>query len=401
MTWGFRAQRRADAFAALLDGPSPAVPAAGDARLLELVGALRAVPEVAPRADFVADLRDRLVAEAATALTPAPGGELDRLRLPVRQPRRERRLAAAVGGLAIVGATAGVAVASQSALPGDSLYPIKRAIESAHADLSVGDGSKGATILSSASDRLHEVRELTQQGGPVDDARVADTLETFSDQATEASDLLLADYAHTGHTSSIVRLHDFASSSLDQLAALEPQVPAEARDELVRAAGTLTTIDSAATQRCPACGGTPITSIPGVLVALTGAAGQLATPSAVHPAGPRPHPQHHAAGHHHGGRHAHGTGTGPGLALPTVDPGQLDPGSVLGAGSDPSAAPSAGAGSHPLQDLTHALTGGGSATPTGQPSLPAVGDVLQGTTDTLDQVLNGVLGPLTGPTPSP
>jgi hypothetical protein len=400
MTWGFPAQRRADEFAALLEGPS-SLPAERDLRLLELVGALRGLPEAAPRPEFVADLRERLMAEASTALVPSPAGELDRLRLPARQPRRDRRLAAAVGGLAIVGASTGVAMASQSALPGDSLYPIKRAIESAHADLSVGEASKGGTILSSASDRLEEVRALTQQDRPAGDAEVADTLATFTDQATEASDLLLADYQHTGNTDSIVRLHDFASSSLDLLATLEPAVPAEARDELIRAASTLATIDSQAGQRCPACGGTPITSIPSILVALQG--------PATTPVVPRAQPVGTHKRHHHTRSGTSGTSgskdadaSGPGL--PHVDPGQLGPGSILGSGSDAGTAGGGGGGTQtsPLQPLTDALTGGGDATaPTSQPSLPSVGDVVQGTNDSLDQLVNGVVDPLTGQTAAP
>jgi hypothetical protein len=424
MTWGFPAQRRADKFAALLEGPSTLLVAVRDAPLLELVGALRGLPEAIPRPEFVADLRERLMAEAATVLTPSPAGasDLDRLRLPARQPRRERRLAAAVGGLAILGASTGVAMASQSALPGDALYPVKRAIESAHADLSVGEASKGSTILASASDRLQEVKALAHRDGTARDAEVAGTLATFTDQATEASDLLLADYHHTGDPQSIVRLHDFASSSLDQLAALEPLVPAEARDELIRAASTLAAIDSQAGQQCPACGGTRITSIPSILVAaLQGPATLPAVPSPVaQPGTTSPHGHGGHLGHRGGAQGGSGgsdtDASGPGL--PQVDPGQLGPGSVLGAGSGPTTSSGSGSGSNsgsgsaggastpanPLQPLTDALTGGGnggSVAPSGRPSLPSVGDVVQGTDDTLDQLLHGIANPLTGPTQAP
>ncbi|HYF72561.1 MAG TPA: DUF5667 domain-containing protein, partial [Nocardioides sp.] len=240
MTWGFAAQRRAEQFDAWVEGTSTYD--ASDPRtaeLLELVGALRATPEVSARPEFVSGLRERLMAEAATALVP---DDVSRLTLPERRPARERRLAALAGGIAIVGATTSLAVASQSALPGDSLYPIKRAIEQAHTGLSVGEGNKGSAILASASDRLDEVDALARQDGLGDEVRIAETLNTFTDQATEASDLLLADYAHTGSTASIARLRDFASDSLGRLADLEPWVPADARDELIRAAGVLTTI---------------------------------------------------------------------------------------------------------------------------------------------------------------
>ena len=59
-----------------------------------------------------------------------------------------------------------MAVASQSALPGDALYPIKRAIENTEAGVRVSDDAKGETILSNASGRLNEVDKLTRGPTP-------------------------------------------------------------------------------------------------------------------------------------------------------------------------------------------------------------------------------------------
>ena len=53
-----------------------------------------------------------------------------------------------------------MAVAAQSALPGDALYPLKRAIENAETGFSVSDEAKGSTILGNASGRLDEVDAL-------------------------------------------------------------------------------------------------------------------------------------------------------------------------------------------------------------------------------------------------
>lgn len=376
MTWGFTAQRRAEEFDARVEGASTYDASdTRDAELLALVGALRSVPEAQPRPEFVATLRERLMAEAATALVP---DDLSRLTLPARRPARERRLAAVVGGIVIVGASTSIAVASQSALPGDSLYPVKRAIEQAHTGLSVGEGSKGTTVLANASDRLDEVDALTHQDRFGDEVRIADTLNTFTDQATEASDLLLADYAHTGEASSIARLRDFASASLTRLADLEPLVPADARDELIRAAGVLTTIDSEAALRCADCGGAGITSIPPVL-----ASGSEIV-NVPRPAGD-PVAKAERTGHdgQHGGKGAQGT------ALPDVDPGQVGPGSVLnpdGSGLQPGTTTSGG--SDPIRDLTSGLTGGDS--PSDTPSIPVVTDVVDGVTGILEGVIDGV-----------
>lgn len=381
MTWGFTAQRRADEFNDRIEAPSTGSAATRDADLLELVGALRTVPQVTARPEFVADLRAQLMAEAATALVPT---DTSKLRLPDRRPARERRFAAVVGGIAIVGVTTGVAVASQGALPGDSLYPIKRAIESAHTGLSVGEGSKGTTMLSNASDRLREVDALAHQDDLADELRVADTLNTFTDQATQATDLLLADYAHTGNASSIAKLRDFASASLDQLEALEPLVPASARDELIRAARVLEGIDSEAGQRCPSCGGRPIESIPPVLAA--------DQESILVPLAPKATAA--ADTSKQGGKHQHAGQPD----LPDVDPGNVGPGSVSNPGSgQQSSSPG------PLQDLTHSLTGGGGSNTDnpsgGGSSLPSADDVVNGVSDILEGVVGGITGQPQPPTP--
>jgi hypothetical protein len=388
MTWGFTARRRAERFDELVAGNPTGAHDARDAELLELVGAMRAVPEASPRPEFVADLRERLMAEAATALVPT---DLSRLKLPERRTGRERRLAAVVGGIAIVGATTSIAVASQSALPGDSLYTVKRAIESAHTGLTIGEADKAATILDSASDRLDEVESLARQDDFGDDARISDTLNTFTEQTTTASDLLIADYDHSGHASSIARLRDFASSSLDRLATLEPLIPIEARDELIRAADVLSTIDTEAAVRCPTCGGTPIDSIPPVL-----AGGEIITVPQAPAATPTARPD---KGDKHDGKGGQGTelpdvdddDLGPGSIL---DPGGSDPGGSDPGGSDPGGTPSGG--SNPLQDLANGLTGGGSP-PTGSPSLPSLGDVADG----VDDLLHGIVDPLTGQAQAP
>ncbi|MEP9362424.1 DUF5667 domain-containing protein [Nocardioides sp. CN2-186] len=387
MTWGLTAQRRADQFNAMVEDSSAV--ARGDARdaeLLELVGALRTVPEINARPEFVTDLRALLMAEAQTALVPA---DVSKLRLPPRKTTRERRLAAVVGGIAIVGASTSVALAAQSAVPGESLYPIKRVIESAHTGLSVGDAHKGSTMLGNASSRLDEVDALSQDPGFGDDVRIASTLGTFASQTTTAADLLFADYADHGNEDSIVELRDFVASSLDQLEALEPTIPYAARDDLIRAAAVLGQINAEAVQRCPSCGGTPVGSFPTTL---------LSSPAIVVPATPvtsqvaattKKHDGAKKHGHQHG--HQHGD-KGGSSELPDVGQG-TPPGSVL---SPPDLLPDTSGtdgGSNPLQTLTDGLSGRGSD-PTSTPSVPSVGDVVDGVT----KLLHGVVDPITGET---
>ena len=158
-----------------------------------------------------------------------------------------------------------MAVASQSAIPGDALYPVKRAIENTQAGVRVSDDAKGETILNNASGRLDEVDELTQRDNP-DAALVGSTLDTFSDQATQAADLLMTDFEQHGHESSIQALQEFTAQSMNVLGGLQQSIPTAAEGALLNAAQVLFTIDSAADQVCPDCGA-GLTEIPPQLLA--------------------------------------------------------------------------------------------------------------------------------------
>jgi len=230
---------------------------------LEIVEGLRETAPVAARPEFVADLRESLLDEARTSARLGKGHEVAARLTVVRSTttrRRERRLAAAVGGLALVGATAGMSVAAQNALPGDPLYPLKRAIENAQTGVQTDEDAKGKTLLDNASGRLDEVDQLSRES---DDAEtIAETLQTFSDQASEASELLLNDYAESGQKSSVEDLRDFTADSMNALTELENLVPEDARASLIQAVQTLTQIDQQALMACPVCGPDVIAEIP-------------------------------------------------------------------------------------------------------------------------------------------
>jgi Domain of unknown function (DUF5667) len=266
------ARRSAERFNSLLEGEQGGDVRdsrdSRDAELLELVGALQSVSRAEARPAFVADLRERLMLAAETELVvpDSPAALTDRLTVRTRRTPRERRLAVALGGIAIVGATTSMAVAAQGALPGDVLYPLKRAMENAEAGFSVSDEAKGSTILENASGRLDEVDRLTQED-EVDSAAVSQTLTTFADQATEASELLIADYEATGSEDSINDLRDFTSASIATLAVLDGVIPAEAEQALLAAAQVLFEIDSLAANLCPVCESLGITEIPVPLLA--------------------------------------------------------------------------------------------------------------------------------------
>ena len=387
MTPVFGARRRAEEFHSLVEDTSTG--GLHDARyadFLDIVASLRDTPAAQPRPEFVSGLRERLMIEAETVLVVSD--EEARLRLPARQksrrPARDRRIAAAAAGVAIVGATTSMAMAAQSALPGDTLYPLKQLIEGAQTGLAVNEGDKGATLLENASGRLAEITALSRDGQLEDGDAIADTLNTFTRQSIEASDLLLADYATTGNPNSIAELRDFTGQSMQTLTDLESVVPDPARDELLRAARILTQIDAQAQQACPSCGGDGIGEIPAILTSsFDTSAGETAdTPGTVLKVAPRK-------------KHQSGTST---PSLPQADDQQqLPPGSVLAppAGqTDTQASTSSGGGgtkqksSDPIKDLTDSLTGGGGSEPASGPTVPEVPDPGQVIEDVTDPLLN-------------
>ena len=245
------ARRRAEEFAALVEGRG----SGGDHRhddLVELVTALRATPLVAPRPQFVTDLRASLMAEAETALTPVDS----RLALPAHtRTRRDRRWAIAAGTVALLGAGSSMAVAAQDALPGDALYPIKRVIEGAQSTLTVDQVTKGETLLANASGRLAEVSALPGRNTPEGIAAMPATLDDFSAQADDAADVLLDEYAQTGDRDAVTELRTFTAKSMDTLVQLGAVLPSSVRTSLEHAAQVLKQIDDRAAAACPDCGG--------------------------------------------------------------------------------------------------------------------------------------------------
>jgi uncharacterized protein YjbJ (UPF0337 family) len=391
MTPVFAVRRRAEEFAALVDAPSTG--GSDGARfddLLTLVGTLRDTTPVTPRPEFVADLRGRLMTAADAALAPAEAAKLrpeaQRLTLPPRRSARDRRIAAAVGGLALVGATTSMAMAAQNALPGDVLYPVKRAVENAQTGIQLGDGDKGVALLAHASGRLDEVRALSEDPSGEDTAAIADTLAAFVDQASEASDLLLANYAENGDQASISELRDFNADSLDQLTALESEVPDAVQDELVRAAQLLVEIDAAAQRACPLCAGSGITEIPRIF-APTSAEFTVPDPSGAVARTPVERGD--------GTRAQQEARPGGTPAVPGVNPGQLPAGSVQQPAPAPAPAPTPTpdggqqaepSNDDPIGNLTDKLENGGS-TDTSSPTKPDPGDVVD---DVKDQVKDQV-----------
>jgi hypothetical protein len=370
---------RAQQFQELVEAPSARGARTPEyADLLEVVGALRAVPEPVADPRFVSALRDRLVAETETVLAAAAAAR------PSRPRRRRRRLAAVVAGVGLVGASATVAVASQGALPGDRLYSVKRGLESAHAELTFGRAAHGQVLLHSAGTRLDEAEQLSQE--QADPVRVSDALDAFTEQAVDGSDLLVADYRATGHRSSITAVRTFAATSMARLRLLQSQVSPQSDDSLLQAARALQQVQQTAVQACSACAGPAIGSIPGVLAGAT----------------------HGTVDDHqlallkrHGMRSPASASGGP--SLPGVRGGQQPPATVTApdAPGAPTPSPPVEGLTHTVKHLTDGLTDGrkhddGSAvSDTADKLLDTVGKVGDQVGSTLDDTVGGLPG-LTG-----
>jgi hypothetical protein len=383
MSPAFTTRRRAEEFDRLVENTHSGAPVTGPvsadlAELAAFTGGLRAAAlsaAPAPRPAFSADLRERLMAAAATELatTGAHAAITDRLTVrnnPARR-RHEHRITVGIASLAIVSASAGTALASQGSLPGQPLYPVKRAIENVRTGFTPSENGKAAAILGDADTRLDEVAQLSR-GSDDNVAEITQALNAFADQAKKASDLLLSNYQENKDAASIEKLHAFTSTSIDQLTVLEPLLPEGAKQALTAAAQAVLMIDTAASNLCPSCGGNPITAIPETLLAAT--ADTIASITK-------------AVQAQHGSAPARGTTSAPGSggtasspSLPHVPPA-VGPANVL-----PTVLPSgAGAGSGSV--------GLGTSRPTAKPS--TIGGVVQGVTGGVGDTLDGLTGGLT------
>jgi hypothetical protein len=251
------ARRRAEEFAAAVDGHDSRRRRAPELQeLVDVVTTLREAEAPAPRPEFSTALRERLMTEAATALSPSSPLVLP----PQRRGSRERRLTAAAAVLTLVGGTAGLAAAAQDAVPGDALYPIKRGIEDVRLSIQSDADSKGRAYLQQAQSRLQEADELLADDAP--SGQVAETVDSFVVQAVAGTDLLLGSFEDERDPEDVELLRSFAADSLTRLQSLAESAPAEIQDELARAAVVLQRIDQRAASACADCSDLPTLQMP-------------------------------------------------------------------------------------------------------------------------------------------
>ncbi|CAL9491894.1 hypothetical protein SUDANB58_03271 [Streptomyces sp. enrichment culture] len=263
------AHRRANAFAQALEeqsdrgaaaeqsgGPAPAESAeqTDQGHLLALASGLGALPKpeldpevkVVQRAQLVAAF-EAMLQEGGEATDPTvPEQRSPRARgahraTPLKRFRPRSRLAKGLtaGGLSVgvaAGAFGGVAAASSDALPGDTLYGLKRGIEDFKRGLADGDGERGRAYLDQASTRLNEARRLLDRdrGDHLDHESLGEIRRTLSGMRHDASEghrLLSAVYERDPDSlAPIQALSAFSRSHGEAWGALREKLPVQLGD---------------------------------------------------------------------------------------------------------------------------------------------------------------------------
>jgi Domain of unknown function (DUF5667) len=263
------ARRQAEDFAAAADGHAPTSLDAETQAFLSIVGQLRELDPPTPHPAFAASLRAQLIAAAATALTPTRVK-----RSPATRPQpqqkgqgqgRRRVLAAAAVTCVVASSGMGVAAASQSSLPGDTLYPVKRGIENIGVSIASGHVDRGEEYVKSADARLSEAQDLATEraGDPSTAPLIAATLNDFNGAAGNGAIELIDAFQQESSEGSIVELRAFASASAQQLNVLRATVPSNVRGYVLLAARTVVGIDDQARTACAWCSSLPPITLAG------------------------------------------------------------------------------------------------------------------------------------------
>jgi hypothetical protein len=318
-----------------------------DPGILELVAVLHAVQAVdqaglAPRAEFVSDLRARLLADGGTAVLPvgpaptpgngdgasvtpgadlasAPttdtstpdgratdradgadlagdgvsdaGGTVSVLRVAARPLRF---LAAAAASILVIAGALGVA--SRSALPGDALYGVKQLLDRAAVEIAGSRYDEGLTYLAQAQEHIEDARNLLDRGDP--SAHDLDTAyDSASDATSRAQTILMDVYSGEKRAEALTELADFYTRAIPQVDAMRPRVPAASLPAWQRLRDLLGTGQVATLRvlaRCAECGERAVqarqvlSSLPGPTSPVTRSPTGTPAPSASVPGLPLP-----------------------------------------------------------------------------------------------------------------
>jgi hypothetical protein len=234
-------RRQAEQFDDLLEGRTSASGHELES-LLTLATSMRA-PEKAPSPDFSSSLRARLVEETSQR---SPATQVPTKRSAAAQQPRSHRIRQAVAALtavAIIGG-AGAAAASSRALPGDSLYGLKRGLETAQLSLAGSELARGRELLEQADARLGEAEKLaaSRASDATTRDRIGQALSDMDAALSDGSTLLTDVYEETGDPAALELLDGFVldqqrrlDALLGRLASIDPALrdQAEATADLL------------------------------------------------------------------------------------------------------------------------------------------------------------------------
>ncbi|MFE5485158.1 DUF5667 domain-containing protein [Streptomyces sp. NPDC056527] len=270
------AHRRANAFAQALDDRTPddataeqpeaSAEPAEQGRLLALANGLGELPrpemdpevKVVQRAQLVAAMEAMLAEGSAAAGPTVPeqrtsSGRGAHRASPLRKlrPRSRWSKGLAAGGLTVgvaAGAFSGVAAASSDALPGDSLYGLKRGMEDIKRGMADDDSERGGIFLDQASTRLSEARRLMERGraGDLDHESLGEirrVLGGMKHDASEGHRLLRQAYERDGEIGPMARLNSFAQAHRDTWNGLRDRLPVQLADVGNEVEGVFVAID--------------------------------------------------------------------------------------------------------------------------------------------------------------
>ncbi|WP_028926142.1 DUF5667 domain-containing protein [Pseudonocardia acaciae] len=146
--------------------------------------------------------------------------------------RRAQLTITAAAGVIVLAITGGGAMFSQDALPGDSLYGVKQATESALVGVTPGQGNKAQRQLDYAASRIDEVRQLNNGPTPTIDrgADISQALKGFNQQTADGSRMWLSS-AGTNNSAELGALANWAQTQQQKLNSLRSTMPANAQPD--------------------------------------------------------------------------------------------------------------------------------------------------------------------------
>jgi hypothetical protein len=198
------------------DVPEPLAPLVGTARLA--------------REAFTVEVPPLLATRHAAALGLDVASPLERGRS--RRRRVVTVLIAAAIGVALMG---GAAMASGNALPGQLLYPVKKAVEKIELALNNSPSGRANTHLEFAHRRLEELSRLLALRQAGENVDIGAAMSAYNDEVSQVENAVAADALEQDFAVLLAKVQDELGKHVTQLTALQLTVPEQARDAIQNA----------------------------------------------------------------------------------------------------------------------------------------------------------------------